>query len=169
MRDNQQEANKLLLESWLNEVLDSGPRNGVNRTMTTKGSMAATKHGLSSYGGWRDDLSGTILSPILLRCSAHMSESSASQLQPSCMMATQGPTAPHSAGLSRAELASLGLVGDQIDRLYRSLYVYTVGFHDSLRSMFKHCKNPTKLLADVWKGYISVADAAIQVLWHMKA
>ena len=50
MRDNQQEANKLLLESWLNEVLDSGPRNGVSRTPTTKGYTAATKHGLSSYG-----------------------------------------------------------------------------------------------------------------------
>lgn len=57
----------------------------------------------------------------------------------------------------------MGLVGEQIDRLYRSLYVYTVGFHDSLRSLFKHCKHPGKLLSNVWSGYINIADAAIQV------
>jgi hypothetical protein len=67
------------------------------------------------------------------------------------------------AGLSRSELAGMGLVGEQIDRLYRSLYVYTVGFHDSLRSMFKHCKNPARLVENVWRSYIHVADAAIQV------
>lgn len=50
MRNNQQEANKLLLESWLNDVLDTGPRNGVERSARGKSGINPSCSGLSSYG-----------------------------------------------------------------------------------------------------------------------
>jgi hypothetical protein len=36
-------------------------------------------------------------------------------------------------GLSREELGAAGLGGDAIDRLYRALYVYSLGFFDTLQ------------------------------------
>ena len=36
-------------------------------------------------------------------------------------------------GLTRAELANAGLNNDAIDRVYRCLYVYTIGFFDVMQ------------------------------------
>ncbi len=36
-------------------------------------------------------------------------------------------------GLSRGDLAAGGLDDDDIDRLYRAMYVYSVGFFDTMQ------------------------------------
>ena len=48
-------------------------------------------------------------------------------------MAPEALTGLSSFGLTRRQLQSAGLTAAGVDKLYRSLYVYTVGFHDTLQ------------------------------------
>jgi hypothetical protein len=43
-------------------------------------------------------------------------------------------------GLTRDDLKKRGLSSKAIERVYRSMYVYTVGFHDILKEVFSHCE-----------------------------
>ena len=66
-------------------------------------------------------------------------------------------------GLSRAELVERGISGAQVDRLYRSIYVYTVGFHDLLRELFGHNRSCREHVAAVWRSVLAVSERALKV------
>ena len=66
-------------------------------------------------------------------------------------------------GLSRAELVDRGISGAQVDRLYRSIYVYTVGFHDLLRELFGHNRSCREHVAAVWRSVLAVSERALKV------
>jgi hypothetical protein len=40
-----------------------------------------------------------------------------------------------------------------VDRLYRSLFVYSVGFYEMIKSCLGHCKNRPALISNLWKVY----------------
>ena len=65
--------------------------------------------------------------------------------------------------LSRNMLSSSGLSGEEIDRLYRSMYVYTVGFQDLLKDLLMHCDNRATVLHNVWRAFIYIAETALKV------
>ena len=41
----------------------------------------------------------------------------------------------------------------QIDRIYRGLFVYSIGFYEMLNKALSHAKNKYTLLSSIWKVY----------------
>jgi len=75
--------------------------------------------------------------------------------EPPLDMLQQGAAGLHGLqnhGLTRAELKRRGLSPKAIERIYRSMYVYTVGFHDILKELFSHCDDKAELVTSVWSG-----------------
>lgn len=65
-------------------------------------------------------------------------------------------------GLTRADLRAKGLSPKAIERVYRSMYVYTVGFHDILKEIFSNCEEKADLVAAVWAGYFSISENTLK-------
>eukprot|EP00742_Colponemidia_sp_Colp-10_P008230 GILJ01008900.1.p1 GENE.GILJ01008900.1~~GILJ01008900.1.p1 ORF type:complete len:1551 (-),score=340.43 GILJ01008900.1:59-4378(-) len=53
--------------------------------------------------------------------------------------------------LGREDLHRAGIHNDSINRLYRSLFVYSLGFHDTVMNLLKGAKNKNKLMGSLWK------------------
>lgn len=56
-----------------------------------------------------------------------------------------------------------GLPAAAADRLYRSLYVYSIGFCDSLREVLGPSPHRDELLQGAWGAYMALSEAALQV------
>ena len=65
-------------------------------------------------------------------------------------------------GLTRDDLKKRGLSSKSIERVYRSMYVYTIGFHDILKDVFSHCEDKAELIASVWAGYHSISENTLK-------
>ncbi|KAG2435063.1 hypothetical protein HYH02_012060 [Chlamydomonas schloesseri] len=122
IRDNKREYGRILLELWVNQVLDSQ-------------STANNPLGGSGGGGLGD--------PLKMDASALKGLASY--------------------GLTRVELLGAGLSNEGIDRLYRCMYVYTVGFFDVMQDILSHNDFKTEILSNVWKGFLTIAESALQV------
>lgn len=55
--------------------------------------------------------------------------------------------------VDRMTLSKAGVSKAQIDRIYRSLFVYSVGFYEMLKSAMAGCKNRPVLIANFWKVF----------------
>uniref|UniRef100_A0A7R9YWS5 Flagellar associated protein n=1 Tax=Chlamydomonas euryale TaxID=1486919 RepID=A0A7R9YWS5_9CHLO len=66
-------------------------------------------------------------------------------------------------GLTRVELRGTGLSDALIDRLYRGLYVYTVGFFDIMQDILKHSEFRVEVLGNVWRAFLKIAESALKV------
>ncbi|GFR49058.1 hypothetical protein Agub_g11084 [Astrephomene gubernaculifera] len=121
VRDNKREYGRILLELWVNQVLDAqstsaaGALGAAGKVSDALKMDASALRGLASYG------------------------------------------------LTRVELLGAGLSNDAIDRLYRCMYVYTVGFFDVMQDILSHNDFRTEILSNVWKGFLTIAESALQV------
>lgn len=66
-------------------------------------------------------------------------------------------------GLARVELRGAGLTDEAIDRLYRGLYVYTIGFFDVMQDILHHSEFRVEILGNVWRAYLKIAESALKV------
>jgi len=57
--------------------------------------------------------------------------------------------------IDRLTLVKLGMITEQIERLYRSIYVSAVSFFQTLADLLKHQKG-NGLICRIWKGYLLV-------------
>jgi hypothetical protein len=55
--------------------------------------------------------------------------------------------------VDRLTLSNSGISQTSIDRIYRSLFVYSVGFYEMLKNSLGNCKNKASLISDFWKVY----------------
>ncbi|KAK9820233.1 hypothetical protein WJX72_007746 [[Myrmecia] bisecta] len=110
VRSNQHECSRLLLETWLDEVLHQPTQHSPRERQGFLGSK-----GLGRFG------------------------------------------------LSREALAGGGLSSEEVDRLYRSMYVYTVGFQDLLKDLLTHCDNRAAVLHNVWRAFMCISETALKV------
>ncbi|MEW5307688.1 MAG: hypothetical protein WDW36_010066 [Sanguina aurantia] len=116
-RENKQSYSRVLLELWVNQILDPTP-------------------------------GGSTL-PISLPSPLHVDPS-----------ACRGLAAY---GLTRVELLGSGLGHDAVDRLYRCMYVYSIGFFDVVQDILLPTEFRTEILSNVWKGFLHIAESALQV------
>ncbi len=62
-------------------------------------------------------------------------------------------------GLHRVELSSLGLSGDEIDRIFRGIFVYSTGFHQIVKDLiYLHGKTGNFVGGKVWCLYTRVME-----------
>ena len=56
-------------------------------------------------------------------------------------------------GIDRMVFASYGIPTDVVDRVYRALFVYSVGFHELIKKCLMHCEKKFTLITNVWKVF----------------
>lgn len=56
-------------------------------------------------------------------------------------------------GIDRNTLLDLGIKVDSINRLYRILYVYSVGFYEIMKEPLEGTKNKPTTISAIWKVY----------------
>ncbi|KAL4477522.1 hypothetical protein ABPG74_002672 [Tetrahymena malaccensis] len=56
-------------------------------------------------------------------------------------------------GLDRKSLQNKGVSKENIDRIYRSLFVYSFGFYEMIQDIFAHIQDSAQTIASVWKIY----------------
>jgi len=55
--------------------------------------------------------------------------------------------------IDRKKLVAYGLPNEMIDRIYRALFVYSVGFYQLIKDQLKHTKKNFKVITDIWKVF----------------
>ena len=65
--------------------------------------------------------------------------------------------------IDREQLNINGLPERQISRLYRCLFVYSVGFNELLKSLLSYCKDKVSLTASVWKVFTVLLEYSCKV------
>ena len=55
--------------------------------------------------------------------------------------------------IDRLYLHNAGIPIEDIDRLYRSLFVYSIGFYEMIQKAVQHAKNKYSVLSSLWKVF----------------
>lgn len=56
-------------------------------------------------------------------------------------------------GIDRHFLQKEGIPGDAIDRIYRAMFVYSVGWYELLKKCLEHSNNKYTVIANMWKVF----------------
>lgn len=56
-------------------------------------------------------------------------------------------------GVDRQSLISAGVTNSQVDRIFRALFVYSIGFYQLINKAMEHCAKKNVLTASIWKVY----------------
>ena len=70
----------------------------------------------------------------------------------------QTPTSLQRLQLDRQTLADLGLSGETVATLYRTLYVFTVGFHEHASNVMDGASGNHELVSRMWRSYSLMAE-----------
>ena len=60
-----------------------------------------------------------------------------------------------------------GISDETIDRIYRSLFVYSVGFHELIQTCLKHTKDQYSLVIAIWKVYAILLEYSCKSDYNM--
>jgi hypothetical protein len=61
-------------------------------------------------------------------------------------------------GIDRIELNNNGIPNDLIDRIYRCLFVYSVGFYEMISKVIQHSEQKYTLITRIWKVFAVVLE-----------
>ena len=56
-------------------------------------------------------------------------------------------------GIDRIELTNLGIPNDFVNRIYRCLFVYSVGFYEMINRVIEHSGQKYSLITRIWKVF----------------
>ena len=59
----------------------------------------------------------------------------------------------HRYGIDRQTLVDAGISGNDVDRIFRSLFVYSVGFFELLKKIVAASSNNFSIITSIWKVY----------------
>ena len=69
-------------------------------------------------------------------------------------------------GLTRTQLMDTGMSGAVVERLYRSLYVYSVGFHDTLQDLLSQgcaAAQRSGVVVNLWRSFMAISEKSLKV------
>jgi hypothetical protein len=72
---------------------------------------------------------------------------------PGCILKPEHKNPISRYGIDRNELSNNGIPNDFINRIYRCLFVHSVGFYEMLEKMLMHSKMKYSLCTRVWKVF----------------
>jgi hypothetical protein len=70
-------------------------------------------------------------------------------------------------GVDRGSLLANGIPNEYIDRLYRSLFVYSVGFFELIKKMISHSERKHSFISRIWKVYGVLLEYCCQTDYKM--
>ena len=56
-------------------------------------------------------------------------------------------------GIARKDLMDSGLSDEMVDRVYRALFVYSVGFYELVEKCLEHTQNKYTIIVAIWKVF----------------
>lgn len=56
-------------------------------------------------------------------------------------------------GIDRISFQQLGISNELTNRVYRALFVYSVGFYELISKCLKHCDKKVTIITNIWKVF----------------
>ena len=56
-------------------------------------------------------------------------------------------------GIDRLSLTNSGIPNDLVDRVFRALFVYSVGFYELIKKCLQHCDKRYSIITNIWKVF----------------
>jgi hypothetical protein len=69
--------------------------------------------------------------------------------------------------IDRVEMVNQGVSMEQVDRVYRGLFVYSIGFYEMLQKSVSHATHKYTLLANIWKVYSILMEYCCKTNYRM--
>ena len=70
-------------------------------------------------------------------------------------------------GIDRRELGAAGLPTDDIDRIYRALFVYSVGFYELIKKCLEHTSKNVTIITAIWKVFSILLEYCCHTDYNM--
>ena len=70
-------------------------------------------------------------------------------------------------GIDRLELSKAGIPNEMIDRIYRALFVYSVGFYELIKKCLQHTKNKYTIIISMWKVFSILLEYCCRTDYRM--
>ena len=70
-------------------------------------------------------------------------------------------------GIDRTSLLNAGIQSSEIDRIYRSLFVYSIGFYQLVRRIIDHTDKKYTIITGLWKVYAILLEYCCQFDYEM--
>lgn len=70
-------------------------------------------------------------------------------------------------GIDRVSLQMAGMPVETINRIYRSLFVYSVGFYELIKSCLKHTSKQYSMITNIWKVYTILLEYCCRTDYRM--
>ncbi len=70
-------------------------------------------------------------------------------------------------GIDRIMLFSNGIQPDTINRIYRSLFVYSVGFYELINSCLEHTNKKYSMITNIWKVFAILLEYCCRTDYSM--
>ena len=55
--------------------------------------------------------------------------------------------------IDRMTLTNAGIPNEVVDRIYRCLFVYSVGFYELVKTLLSHCEKKYSVITCIWKVF----------------
>ena len=70
-------------------------------------------------------------------------------------------------GIDRASLENAGLPASEVGKLYRSLFVYSIGFYQMILKVLEHTNNKYTIVTGIWKVFAVLLEYCCQLDYQM--
>lgn len=70
-------------------------------------------------------------------------------------------------GIERMALVEAGLPNDAVDRIYRALFVYSVGFYELIKKCLEHTEKKYTIITALWKVYSILLEYCCRTDYRM--
>ena len=69
--------------------------------------------------------------------------------------------------IDRVTFGALGIPSEFVDRVYRALFVYSVGFYELIHKIFDHAEGKYSLITSVWKVFSILLEYCCRTDYRM--
>jgi len=70
-------------------------------------------------------------------------------------------------GIDRLVLFNAGIPTEVIDRIYRSLFVYSVGFYELIKKLLEHTEKKYSMITNIWKVFAILLEYCCRTDYRM--
>ena len=70
-------------------------------------------------------------------------------------------------GIDRLNLTNAGIPNDLVDRIFRALFVYSVGFYELIKKCLQHCEKKYSIITNIWKVFSILLEYCCKTDYRM--
>ena len=70
-------------------------------------------------------------------------------------------------GIDRLALTNAGIPNELVDRIFRALFVYSVGFYELVKKCLAHCERKYSIITNIWKVFSILLEYCCKTDYRM--